>query len=455
MARFNLGESLRATNSKGRAKGSFTEPAYVSGMDIAPIARATDSRRRLDDLYAKCAFGSGVMLVIVEVVYWVSSHPVSFRPSWDVMGGPVGRDFINVWMGARSVFAGGPATWFDAGTYNAAVRAMLPPGPVYPVFWSYPPHLVLFTWPFGLMPYLVAYVLWCIGGLAVFTAVIRAGGVTPRNLAFVVLAPAVADNLFAGQNGFLIPALLIGGLSALDRRPILAGVLFGILTVKPQFGLLLPVMLVLTGRWRTIAAAAATTVALVAITAALFGPHIWIEYLTKVGAQQMDLLHEPMGFHLMPSAFAGMRQMGLPADAAWAVQAVQSAAALAATAWTFCRRRDPTLSLALLVTATFLFTPYSQCYDLTALAYVAALLRQRDDNSTIDHCLILAVWALPLAMILGYFALPQLPVACFVLPALGARLLWRLGECSQAAMPEPPSRIGIGGSMIFETSALH
>jgi len=409
-------------------------------MDIAPPAcAAVDRRRRLDDLYAKCAFGSGVMLVVVEVIYWLWSHPASFRPSWDVMGGPIGRDFINVWMGARSVFAGGPAAWFDADTYNAAVRAVLPAGPVYPVFWSYPPHVVLFTWPFGLMPYLAAYAAWCIGGLAVFALAVRAGGITARNLPFVVLAPAVADNVFSGQNGFLIPALLIGGLSALDRRPILAGILFGIMTVKPQLGLLLPVMLILTGRWRTIAAAAATTAALVAVTAALYGPHIWIEYLTKIGAQQGQLLQQTVGFHLMPSTFAGMGQIGLPADAAWAIQALQSAVALAATAWTFRRPRDRTLSLALLVTATFLFTPYSQCYDLTLLAYVAGLLRQRDDNTAVDHCLVLAVWALPVAMILVYPALPQLPVACFVLPAFGARLLWRLGQRSQAAAQEPPS----------------
>jgi alpha-1,2-mannosyltransferase len=407
-------------------------------MDTVYIGSATvDRRRRIDDLYAKCAFGSGVMLVVAEAIYFALwRQPAFFRPTWDVMGGPIGRDFVNVWMGARSAFAGGPAGWFDPGTYNAAVHAMLPPrGSVYPVFWSYPPHLLLFTWPFGLMPYLAAYAVWCIGGLAAFAVAVRAGGIQARNLPFVVLAPATAINVFSGQNGFLIPALLIGGLSVLDRRPILAGVLFGILTVKPQLGLLLPVMLVLTGRWRTIAAAAATTAALVAVTAALYGPHIWMEYLAKIGPQQVYLL-QTVGFHMMPTAFAGMRLMGLPADGAWAVQAVQSAAALAATVWTFSRRRDGTLSVALLVTATFLFTPYSYNYDLTAIAYVAGTLRQRDDNTALDHCLILAAWGLPVAMVIVHLVLPQLPVACFVLPPLGARLLWRLGARPQAATPD-------------------
>ena len=405
-------------------------------MDAAHIARATlDRRGRIDDLYAKCAFGSGVVLVVLEAIYLLSSHPAFFRPSWSVMGGPIGADFVNFWMGARSVFAAGPAGWFDADVYNAAVRAMLPPAPAgtsHTFFWSYPPHLVLFTWPLGLMPYLAAYAVWCIGGLAVFAAAVRAGGIEARNLPFVALAPAAAANVLSGQNGFLIAALLIGGLSALDRRPILAGVLFGILTVKPQFGLLLPVMLILTGRGRTIAAAVATTAVLVAVTAALYDPDIWIECLTKTGAQEVRLL-QTIGLYLMPSAFAGMRLLGLPAEPAWAVQAVQSAAALAATVWTFRRRRDGTLSIALLVTATFLFTPYSYWYDLTAIAYVAGLLRQRDDNTALDHCLILAAWALPVAMVIASLVLPLVPVAYLVLPALGARLLWRLRARPQTA----------------------
>jgi hypothetical protein len=133
-----------------------------------------------------------------------------------------------------------------------------------------------------------------------------------------------------------------------------------------------------------------------------------------------------------------MRQIGLSVEAASAVQAVQSAAALAATVWTFRRRRDPALSRAMLVTATFLTVPYSYVYDLTAMAYVAGVLRQRDDNTSVDHYLILATWALPVAMILVHLVLPQLPVACLVLPPLGARLVWRLAR-PQAAIGAAPS----------------
>ena len=45
-------------------------------------------------------------------------------------------------------------------------------GAGYPLhIWSYPPHLLLFTWPLALMPYMPAYILYCAVGLAVYLAV--------------------------------------------------------------------------------------------------------------------------------------------------------------------------------------------------------------------------------------------------------------------------------------------
>jgi alpha-1,2-mannosyltransferase len=173
----------------------------------------------------------------------------------DPAGYQVGRDFLNTWMGGKSAFSGGPGAWFDSDVYNAVVRGVVGDPNLPPVYWSYPPHLLLFTWPFGLLGYLPAYALWCIGGLWLYVRAAFAGGVDRKFWLFLAVAPAATVNIFLGQNGFLTAALLIGGFAILDRRPIVAGILFGILTIKPQFGLLLPVMLVWTGRWRVIASA--------------------------------------------------------------------------------------------------------------------------------------------------------------------------------------------------------
>ena len=69
--------------------------------------------------------------------------------------------------------------------------------------------------------------------------------------------PAVFVNIGHGHNGFLTAALIGAGLLMLDRRPILAGILFGLMAYKPQFGVLIPLVLAATGRWRAFLAARA------------------------------------------------------------------------------------------------------------------------------------------------------------------------------------------------------
>jgi alpha-1,2-mannosyltransferase len=307
-------------------------------------------------------------------------------------------------------------------------------GPTFPDhFWSYPPHLLLYTWPLALMPYLPAYALWCFLGLALYLWAAWSGGVRRQHMLFLAVAPAVAVNVFFGQNGFVTAALLIGGLANLDRKPVFAGVLFGILTIKPQFGLLIPVLLVMTGRWRVFAAGVVTTAALVVLTSLWFGPDIWLEYVRKVVPQQQWLMTDGGGLlvPMVSSAFVNARLVGLPLDVCWWVQAAVSCGALAMVVWTFWRKRDPVLSLALFVTATFLFSPWMLNYDMVVFGFVVALLRQRDDNTIADHRLALAVWTLPVTMLL--LGAAHIPVAMLVLPAFAGRLIWRLAHGQQRA----------------------
>jgi len=391
---------------------------------------------RSDDLYAKLTIAAGVFFVVLEASYFAVSglHFAGPLPL-DGFHAAIGRDFVNTWLGGRSAFSGGPAPWFDFEAYNTMLRRLTGQPDFPDLFWSYPPHLILFVWPLGLLPYLPAYVAWCAAGLALYLLAAHAGGIERRNMAFIAVAPGVAINVFFGQNGFVTAALLIGGLANLDRRPLLSGLLFGILTVKPQFGLLLPVMLVLTGRWRVIAAATVSAVLLVGATSAWFGPDIWLDYLRKVGPQQHWLLTEGGGLlvPMVASAFVNARNIGLPIAADWAVQAVASAAALAMVVWTFWRRRDPVLSLALFVTATFLFSPWMLNYDMVVFGFVVALLRQRGGNTPAEEALAIAVWSLPVTMVL--FGAVHIPIAMIVLPLFAGRLVWRLAQAAHPQMP--------------------
>src|SRR4029077_20364009 len=80
-------------------------------------------------------------------------------------------------------------------------------------------------------------------------------GADPLWLLLALAFPAVLINVGHGHNGFLTAALLGGGLVVLDRRPLPAGILFGLMAYKPQFGLMIPIALAAGGYWRSFAAA--------------------------------------------------------------------------------------------------------------------------------------------------------------------------------------------------------
>jgi uncharacterized oligopeptide transporter (OPT) family protein len=80
-------------------------------------------------------------------------------------------------------------------------------------------------------------------------------------------------------------------------------------------------------------------------------------------------------------------------------------------------------------------------YDLVAFGLVIVLLRERSDNTVADTVLSLALWSLPVAMLL--FNPLHIPVALVVLPAFAGRLVWRLShaDARQAAGRGPSSDV--------------
>jgi hypothetical protein len=381
------------------------------------------------EAFFKWALAFGIVVAGLEIGYLIHS-PIPYDP----VGYLIGRDFVNTWVGGELALSGHPQTHFAAEAYNGLLAQKF--GPQYPFhIWSYPPHLLLFTWPFSLLPYLIAYVLYCAVGLMTYVLVASHGEWRTDRLMLLVLAPATIVNLWCGQNGFFICALLVGGLLQLDRRPLLAGVLFGALSIKPQLGVLLPLMLALTGRWRTIAAAAATMTVLVAATSVVFGADVWTAYAKDaMPVQGRVFLRDYENFMThMPTAFMNARVAGWSLPVAAGLQAVVSLAAIAAVGWTFWQRRNVELSNALFVTATFLVTPYAFNYDMVVFGWVIVTLMGRRDNTAWDYAVMLAVWAVPfLTVPLGIAGAPLsfLPVL-----ALGARLLWHLQRVQRLQQP--------------------
>ena len=212
----------------------------------------------------------------------------------DMQGRPLGTDFSSFYSAGTYVLEGNAQAPYDLARQHAREQAIF--GAATPFYsWFYPPFFLFITAVLALLPYGAALVAWQVVTLVLYLLAIRAiispsprlrgegrdEGASPRGseswtaLLLAVAFPAVLVNLGHGQNGFLTAALLGGALAILDRRPIVAGLLFGLLAYKPQFGLMIPLALAAGGYWRSFAAAVATIAFLAVAATIAFGPDVW------------------------------------------------------------------------------------------------------------------------------------------------------------------------------------
>lgn len=342
----------------------------------------------------------------------------------DVGGYQIGRDFINPWAAPQIAFSGHADTLHDLGGYWKAINTLF--GQPIPFHnWSYPPFALLLYWPLGQAPYFTALGIWTVGLFGAY-ALVAGQFAEPRRRLPMALAlaasPGCLINVASGQNGFLTAALFLGAILALDRRPVLAGVLIGLLTIKPQLGLVLPLALLALGAWRTLASAAATAMLLVVASVAMFGLDPWRHYLVETGAYQLGLLTVFRGPYtwMMSSVLSAARTVGLPFATAALVQALVSIPVLITAAVAVRWTRGPRQRGMILATATPLITPYTFNYDLTAVTVLIAWrlidgdLMRRPGMTMVDFL----IWLAPVLMmpfnILGAPVTPVLLIVLFV-----------------------------------------
>jgi glycosyl transferase family 87 len=306
----------------------------------------------------------------------------------DYQGRPLGTDFSNVYTAGRMVLEGRAADAFDPRLEHAAEQAIF--GEKTPFYgWHYPPFFLALAAALALMPYQLALIVWQGVTLALYLLAIRA--IVPPDPLFAVATlpasrggiwlllalayPAVFVNLGHGHNGFLTAALIGFALVILDARPILAGILFGLLAYKPQFGVMIPLVLLATGRWRTLFAAAATVAALIVVATIAFGMETWRAFFTFAEYTRTVVLETgETGWHKIQSVFAWARMWGAPVSLAYAIQVAVTLAVAAALIWLWRSRESFALKAAALCLAAVLATPYSLDYDLMVLAPAIAFL---------------------------------------------------------------------------------
>ncbi len=277
----------------------------------------------------------------------------------------------------------------------------------------YPPIYLLMIAPLASMPYVWALALWSVLSLAAYTLVMAK--IEPCGLLFALTFPGVYIILVTGQNGLLTLALLGTGILCLERRPVLAGAAFGVCAYKPQLAILIPVFLLVTRRWKVLAAAVASLASLCLLSSAAFGWHIWPAFFHSLqSTRALDLERGGPGWEKFQTVFGAARMWGLGVESSYLLHF--AIAAMAAFVAVLIWRRTYSIDLqgAALVAAIMLFTPYLLHYDTVLLALPIAWLAVDGLRSRFlagDLAILAALWFYPLlALSLGHHGLPLTPI---------------------------------------------
>jgi hypothetical protein len=314
----------------------------------------------------------------IAIGYAASLALLFIRHQWIVAadGRPVVIDFLAPFSAGRMALEGRALAAYDPHIHHAAEAALVGHPFSGGLAWPYPPHFFFVTALLALLPYTLAFIAWSLATLALYAGVVA---LVARDRAAAVLAlapPFVLGGLIAGQNGFVTAALLGGALLALDsRRPLLCGVLLGVLTFKPQFGILVPFALAAAGQWRAFLSATVTGGLLLLAAGGVFGFATIPAFLHAVPATTTTLLiHGDVGLNRIQSIYGAARWLGGSDDLAMILQAIVSLACLAFVIALWRSAASLALKAAGLAATVVLATPYVFVYDLPFLAVALAFL---------------------------------------------------------------------------------
>ncbi|HKB96333.1 MAG TPA: glycosyltransferase family 87 protein [Rhizomicrobium sp.] len=398
-----------------RIDGTVTDFRTTSG----DVARPRLSARRL-------LFVTLVGLTIGTYITLAGVSAVNTHNRVGLGGAPLFYDFSVFYQAGLLADGGRAVDAYDDGKMIAAQRAAFP-GSTLRLPWNYPPTFQVMLMPFGALPYIPAWLIWTCALYGFYALLARRLVHDPDKLWILLLAPGAAVNLFFGQNGILSVVLMGAGVLLLRSRPVLAGVMLGMMAYKPQFALLVPLALLFGREWRAFAAATISQAALIALSVTLIGMEPWLAFLHKIAQPSAIFASSSSDWRAIPSVMIFARSLGFGAEASsfchWTVAALAAVGAL----WIWHKTEDGPIRAAVLAAATVLVTPYLRAYDLVLLVLPIAVLLSRNQTNLIEKTAILAAWLIPAILM---FSPPRIQFGPLVSLALFVVILWRTFSAS-------------------------
>ncbi len=269
-----------------------------------------------------------------------------------------------------------------------------------------PPLLAILLRPLAALPYVHGFWIFAaamtaaaiLGGLALVGSVPSLASSTRDRATVVLLALAfhpLARTTFGGQNTVLTWALVAGALWALVRgRAVLAGVLVGLLSYKPQYVPFLALALCFARAWTSLAVAALVTLLHYAIGALCLSPDWPLRMLAAMRAYRPMEWADNVKTHFSLVPFFDYAVGGSTGRVLAALGSIGVLAALFASARGAGKRNLP-LVWSLCLVAGMLLSPHLQYYDFGVLVLPVVVgldvLARRGSPATLAFRLVVAV----------------------------------------------------------------
>jgi hypothetical protein len=423
--------------------------------------------------------------IVAARTFWHAYPGDLFAPNHQL----VVRDYLYMWAGGHLARDGRLDTIFDPHAFAAWLWSVF--GTRLDLHtWGFPPPMLFIAIPFSWLPLVSGFLIWVVATSALLWIVLRAGRMPAAYVFAVVLSPVALANALVGQNGAILTAALAGGLLLCQRtpmsqptqmshpqqmsqgKPMLAGALLGLLVLKPQLGLLVPVCLLARRDWWTILWTAIFASGYCALSLAAFGWAAWREYLTVCAPFVRHYIDAPFGLathYTMVPPFITMRAAGASLAWSYGVQTAVTVLSAVLAWWSWSRRHaDHRLAVALVLCLAPLATPYAHDYDAIGVAVACALMvqiaRETGDADSRECLLLVPAWLWPgCALMIGVLFLPGLGAFCVASAAVLAVLYIRRADCGPMAgrvdaLPDPHRvcrrRCGYVGPLALISSTL-
>jgi hypothetical protein len=336
-------------------------------------------------------------------------------------GRPSVTDFMVFWLAGHSALKGAAAAAYVPQLHHAAEAAMSGHTFAGQLPWRNSPLFFFVATPLALLPYVWSFIAWVAASLAIYGFVVSRIARSSLGAILACAAPPVFINALCGQNGTLTAALMGTALLCLERRPVISGILIGLLSYKPQLGILFPVVLLAGGHWRTFATAAVTCAVGMLASTLIFGAESWRAFLhyLPITSDQI-LVHGINGFNKLQTMYGLMRWLGFGNSSAWIMQTGVIGIVGVALFWLWRRNLPYALKAAALPVATLLVTPHLFMYDFPLLTVSFAFLyRQRAFDSV-------EFWSIGVAgACMGAFLFLPIPIGLVALLIAAALIVRR------------------------------